>query len=84
MKVFLCPNQDSCDVVNKAGFAGDEKKREKYMTDYCRASESKRNRCKRLIMKNMYHFCPDFVLPDTQLTPDEIIDKFEEEISGKN
>lgn len=80
--VFTCPNILTCDLVNKPGFAGDDRRKEKYMTDYCHASESKRNRCMRFIMKNMYHFCPEFVMPDTKLSPDEIIDRFEQEISG--
>jgi hypothetical protein len=84
MQVYLCPNIDTCEVINKTGLAVSVEKLEKYITGYCHASESKRNRCKRFIMKNMYHFCPDFVMPDTQLTPDEIIDQFEQEISGKN
>jgi len=35
--------------------------------------------CKRLIAKNTLDFCPDFVLPATPLSVDEIIDKFDEE-----
>jgi hypothetical protein len=78
MEGYICPNFETCELVIKPDFAVDGKSRAKYIIDFCRASESKRNRCKRLIMKNTYHFCPEFVLPDTKLTPDEIIDKFEE------
>jgi hypothetical protein len=84
MERFICPNMDTCALVNKPGFTGNEALKKKYMKDYCHASESRRNRCKRLIMKNTYHFCPDFVLPDTALTPDEIITKFDDENFNNN
>jgi hypothetical protein len=35
--------------------------------------------CKRLTTKQELNFCPDFVLPDTDLTSDKIIDKFDNE-----
>ncbi len=30
------------------------------------------------MIKLKYHFCPDFVMPDTPESADEILDKFEE------
>jgi len=84
MEEFFCPNMNTCAFVNKTGFTVSEKVRAKYLKDYCNASESRRNRCKRLIMKSTYHFCPDFVLPDTTLTPDEIITKFDEDNFNNN
>ncbi len=74
-----CPNIDTCNLVNTPGFINDEKKLGNYIQSYCRTDVSKWNTCKRLIVKNELHFCPDFVLPDTTLTIDEIIDKFDEE-----
>jgi len=76
---YCCPNIDTCKLVNTPGFIEDKKKQENYIQLYCRADESKWISCKRLIAKNELHFCPDFVLPDTSLSIDEIIDKYDEE-----
>lgn len=80
MEVIYCPNYSSCKLVTSIDFTGEEYTREQYIQDYCQADESKWKSCKRLIMKERFHFCPDFVRPDTALTPDEIIDKFDNEI----
>lgn len=83
LKAFMedpyCPNYSSCKLVNTVGFTGDEQTRKQYIQVYCEADESKWNNCKRLIVKEKFHFCPDFVMPDTNLSPDEIIDKFDDE-----
>ena len=76
---YCCPNIDTCKLVNTPGFIKDKKKQGNYIQLYCRADESKWNSCKRVIAKNELHFCPDFVLPDTSLSIDEIIDKFDNE-----
>jgi len=74
-----CPNYKICKLVNEPGFTGDELQRSKYIKVYCQADNIKWESCKRLIVKNTINFCPDFVLPDTTLSIDEIIDKFDEE-----
>ena len=74
-----CPNYCICKLVDEIGFTGDESQREKYIAEYCQADEAVWNSCKRLIAKNTLKFCPDFVLPDTALSMDEIIDKFDKE-----
>jgi len=74
-----CPNYKVCKLVIEHGFTGNESQREKYINEYCQADKSKWESCKRLIVKNTINFCPDFVLPDTTLSIDEIIDKFDEE-----
>jgi hypothetical protein len=79
MEVVYCPNYSSCKLVTTIGFTGEEYTREQYIQDYCQADENKWKNCKRLMMKEQFHFCPDFVKPDTELTPDEIIDKFDNE-----
>lgn len=75
----FCPNYNSCKLVNETGFTGDESQRKKYISDYCQADKTKWESCKRLIAKNTLNFCPDFVLPDTHLSLNEIIDKFDED-----
>jgi len=74
-----CPNIDVCKLVIITGFTGDEEQQNNYIQDYCRSNNKKWDDCKRWIVKNKFNFCPDFVLPDSELTPDEIIDKFDQE-----
>ena len=74
-----CPNYNVCKLVNEVGFTGNELQRKNYITEYCQENKAKWDICKRLIVKNTLNFCPDFVLPDTPLSTDEIIDKFDKE-----
>ena len=78
MEEMVCPNYEICRLVTIEGFSGDETRRQNYMKTYCVKGKENWSNCKRYIAKNALNFCPDFVLPDTTLTPDEIIDKFEE------
>jgi hypothetical protein len=79
MKDIYCPNYSSCRLVNSAELSIDQVRRRRYIENFCHAGEDHWKTCKRMMVKNKFHFCPDFVLPDTGLTPDEIIDKFEHE-----
>ncbi len=74
-----CPNIKSCKLVITPGFTGNEEQRNSYLQKYCWSGNKEWADCKRWIVKNKLNFCPDFVLPDTSLTPDEIIDKFDNE-----
>ncbi|MCB0806769.1 MAG: hypothetical protein KDC05_13300 [Bacteroidales bacterium] len=73
-----CPNIGICRLVTTTGFLGDEDRRRSFIETYCTDGEEKWSACKRYIVKNKLGFCPDFVLPDTDLTLDQIIDKFDE------
>ncbi len=75
-----CINHDTCPIVNIPGFVEGEEKREYYVEKYCTGGKKNWTRCKRYLTKEDYLFCPDFVLPDTPGTTDEMIDRFEEEI----
>jgi hypothetical protein len=79
MEEAYCPNYDTCRLVKDEDFIADKNRRLSYIDGYCKAGEEQWCTCKRLITKNALNFCPDFVLPDTRLTPDEIIDKFDNE-----
>lgn len=57
----------------------DVKKKEEYLELWCRKNEEVWSNCTRFNTKKSLGFCPDFVLPNTPLSLDEIIDKFEEE-----
>ena len=74
-----CPNMKVCKLVTVSGFSGDEERRLNYMKTYCTAGEASWSGCNRLTVKNAIHFCPDFVLPDSGMTADEVISRFDEE-----
>lgn len=78
MSDLLCPNIEVCRLVIAPEVLPDSDKRNEIIETYCKQGEAKWSLCKRFITKQKLNFCPDFVLPDTQLTPDEIIDKFDE------
>lgn len=53
-------------------------KKKALMNSWCREGKEKWSECKRFDTKKTLGFCPDFVVPDTTLSIDQIIDKFEE------
>jgi len=73
-----CPNYKTCRLINSAGFNTGKLTKEQYIPVYCINGKQKWESCKRFQTKEILGFCPDFVLPDTNLTMDEIIDKFDE------
>lgn len=78
MEDHFCPNINSCRMVATEVVVPDKKEKENYMQSWCRQAEDKWGNCKRFTTKKALSFCPDFVFPDTVLSIDEIIDKFEE------
>jgi hypothetical protein len=80
MKAQYCPNYTNCKLVTGSSIVTDQKTKETYLEDYCRKNEKNWSQCKRYLTKIKLNFCPDFVLPDTNLTPDEIINKFDDEL----
>ncbi|MBN2174355.1 MAG: hypothetical protein JW731_09495 [Bacteroidales bacterium] len=74
-----CPNYNSCRLVNLQDFKFQDTTRKKYIEIYCSTGEANWNSCKRYLTKKTLGFCPDFVLPDTTLSLNEIIEKFDEE-----
>ncbi|MFH2096711.1 MAG: hypothetical protein ABIJ16_13460 [Bacteroidota bacterium] len=79
MKMDICPNFENCKLVKVDGFVSDSLKLEFYLLMYCKSSDFNWNNCKRYLTKKRWHLCPDFVMPDTMLSVEEIIDKYEEE-----
>lgn len=79
MEEAICPSYNSCYLIKEEHSIVNNADRISYINKYCKAGEEKWSKCKRLQTKNALNFCPDFVLPDTLLTPDEIIDKFDSE-----
>ncbi len=80
MADYHCPNYNDCKFVNSNIIVANTEKKENYLSDYCQKEKNHWSQCKRYITKASLNFCPDFVLPDTPLTPEEIIDKFDNEI----
>ncbi len=72
-----CINYKNCPLVINPAFAPDQQ-RDYYMRVYCLGGKANWTKCKRYMTKVDYFFCPDFVMPDTSGTTDEIIDKYEE------
>jgi hypothetical protein len=76
-----CPNYPTCQLIHVPGFVEPETIREVYIRDYCMNRLENWQNCIRFQTHNLLHFCPDFVLPDTHLSVDEIIQRFDNEIS---
>ena len=74
-----CPNINSCRMVSTDVVVTDKNKKEEYIESWCRKDEKVWRNCTRFKTKKALGFCPDFVVPDTPLSVDEIVDKFEEE-----
>ncbi len=72
-----CPNISTCKLMIVSDFLEDEQKSNFYTEHYCRAVNSRWEVCNRYVVKEALNFCPDFVLPDSNLTPDEVIEKFD-------
>lgn len=73
----ICINYESCRLVQAADFNLKAEQRSEYLRNYCRAGKDVWLTCTRYITKSQLNFCPDFVLPDTDATPDEIIARFD-------
>ena len=74
----LCPNYQGCRLVQTDVVVSDAEKKEQYISDYCQDDEKWKN-CVRYITKKALWICPDFVLPDSNLTEDEIIERYEQQ-----
>lgn len=78
MEDHFCSNINTCRMVATDVVVPDKTEKENYMQLWCRQGEEKWGSCKRFLTKKALSFCPDFVVPDTALSIDEIIDKFDE------
>lgn len=72
-----CANINTCRMVSTEIVVPDEKLKEQIINSWCRQDESIWLKCKRFETKKELGFCPDFVVPDTQLSIDEIVEKFD-------
>jgi hypothetical protein len=74
----FCPNRSGCQIITIVGFVQDPLKKVFYISNYCEAGELSWKSCKRYQIKEILNMCPDFILPDSTYTIDEILDKLEE------
>lgn len=77
MTSILCPNYKGCVLVGNKSFL-DETLHSYYLDSYC-CKPGVWTACMRFRAKEQLNFCPDFVLPDTEMTINEIIDRFDKE-----
>ncbi|HSG67811.1 MAG TPA: hypothetical protein VK994_03830 [Bacteroidales bacterium] len=73
----FCPNIGTCRLVTTDVVVPDDKNKKMFMDSWCRQPAETWNICKRYITKRELSFCPDFVLPDTELSVEEIIERFD-------
>lgn len=80
MELKFCPNHKGCQIINLEGFIKSNEIKNNYISNYCEAGEEKWSNCKRFQTKKALNFCPDFILPDTNLTLDQIFEKIETQL----
>jgi hypothetical protein len=73
-----CPNYNECALVNKQIDLSDDVYRD-YINGYCCHNKESWSECMRFRTKEKINFCPDFVLPDSVMTVEEVIDRFDKE-----
>jgi hypothetical protein len=79
LETDFCPNHSNCQIRLIDGFASDPPGRDFYEFTYCLAGENNWSLCKRYQTKRALNLCPDFIMPDSALSLEEILDKLEEE-----
>lgn len=79
MADYYCPSFSDCQLIKGDKIVSEIKLKEEFISNYCSNDKKNWSQCKRYITKTKLNFCPDFVLPNTSLTPEEIINKFDNE-----
>lgn len=72
-----CPNIEGCRLVNDPSYPLAPEQKASYLECYCMGTGPGFESCRRYTAKRELFFCPDFVLPDTRMTKDEILDRIE-------
>ena len=79
----ICPNYNGCRLVQTNVVVPDDAVREQTIKIWCHREETWKN-CKRYITRKSLWMCPDFVLPETEMTEDEIIELYEKQGKKKD
>ena len=76
----ICPKQGICNLFNDRITSFKSKMSlEIYKKLYCNAKDEYWKECKRLTIFNKTGKCADFVMPNSTLTTEQIIDKMKEQ-----
>jgi hypothetical protein len=78
----ICPNYKTCRLVNTNAVIESDSKREVAISNWCMDEETWKN-CKRYLTRKSLWMCPDFVMPDSDMTEEEIIERCEVETDNK-
>ena len=85
MENNYCPNYKDCKLVQSDLVINDNKALKlSYIESYCIGKEKVWDLCKRYQTRMQLQFCPNFVLPDSKLSIDEIMDKYDDETFNDN
>jgi len=84
MADVICPNYNDCRLINKIDFSVNPDLKYTYLRNYCKSEKDGWTRCTRFLTKSELGLCPDFVMPDTAMSFDEILNEFEKEINNKS
>lgn len=69
-----CPKTEKCPLFN--GLLTEKPETANiYRESYCTAGEKMYESCKRYIVSELIGSCPDFVMPNSSLTPEDIAEK---------
>ena len=73
--INICPNAETCNLFVGL-LAGKEMYTDFYKSTYCCAEIEKRDKCKRFIIKSIYGKCPQDLLPNSSLSIEQIVQKY--------
>ncbi|HNQ82280.1 MAG TPA: hypothetical protein PLW31_00870 [Bacteroidales bacterium] len=74
---LICKNNQGCRLVQTDVVVPDKAQKENYIRTYCESDDNWKQ-CQRYIIRKALWICPDFVLPDSNLTEDEVIERYEQ------
>lgn len=72
----ICPNYGGCRYVKTLTVEPDHEKREVMIQSYCLDQENFKT-CRRYTIRKALWICPDFVFPDSTISEDEVVERYE-------
>ena len=72
----ICPNYGGCRYVRTQVVEPDDAKREATIKEFC-LDEEKFKTCRRYTIRKALWICPDFILPESDISEDEVADRYE-------
>jgi len=74
MKFPYCTNLQTCKFIIEEKNFTELTQRQYYLTNYYQNPDLNWKNCKRFLVKIELGFCPDFIIPESEMTLNEIID----------